>query len=113
MVKGTVYLFTRNGLGNAPEDLQRILAVNFLGLVADSGRIPEKVLFYGDGVKLACEGSDVIEGLKGLESQGSRLILCRTCLEYFGLIEKVHVGTVGKMTDILAALQEADRVVSL
>ena len=53
MVKGTIYLFTRNGLGNAPEDLQRILAVNFLGLVVDSGRIPEKVLFYGDWVKLA------------------------------------------------------------
>ena len=62
MVQGAVYLFTRNGLGNAPEDLQRILAINFLGLVADSGRIPGKMFFYGDGVKLACEGSDVIEG---------------------------------------------------
>jgi hypothetical protein len=113
MVKGTVYLFTRNGLGNAPEDLQRILAVNFLGLMVDSGRIPEKILFYGDGVKLACEGSAVIEELKGLENQGSRLILCRTCLEYFRLIEKVRVGTVGKMTDILAALQEATHVASL
>jgi hypothetical protein len=113
MVQGTVYLFTRNGLGNAPEDSQRILAINFLGLVGDSGRIPGKMLFYGDGVKMACEGSDVIEGLKGLERQGSRLILCRTCLEYFGLIEKVRVGTVGKMTDILAALQEGSHVVSL
>jgi hypothetical protein len=113
MVKGTVYLFTRNGLGNAPEDLQRILAINFLRLVVDSGRIPEKVLFYGDGVKLACEGSDVIEGLMGLETQGSQLILCRTCLEYFGLIGEVRVGSVGKMTDILAALQVATHVVSL
>jgi hypothetical protein len=113
MVKGIVYLFTRNGLGNAPEELQRILAVNFLGLVVDSGRIPEKVLFYGNGVKLACEGSEVIEGLQSLEGLGSRLILCRTCLEYFRLIEKVRVGTVGKMTDILAALQEATHVVSL
>jgi len=113
MGKGTVYLFSRNGLGNAPEDLQRILAVNFLGLVADSGGIPEKVLFYGDGVKLACEGSEVIEELQNLESLGSRLILCRTCLEYFGLTERIQVGTVGKMTDILTAIQEADHVVSL
>jgi hypothetical protein len=113
MVKDTVYLFTRNGLGNAPEDLQRVLAVNFLGLVTSSGRVPEKVLFYGDGVKLACEGSDVLEGLQRLEELGSRLILCQTCLDYFHLTEKVRVGTVGKMTDILAAIQEASRVVSL
>jgi hypothetical protein len=113
MEKGSVYLFMRNGLGSAPEDLQRILAVKFPGLVADSGRIPEKVLFYGDGVKLACDGSAAIEGLRGLERRGCRLILCRTCLDFFGLTEKVLVGTVGKMTDVLAALQEASQVVSL
>ena len=113
MLKGTVYLFTRNGLGSAPEELQRILAINFLGMAVDTGRIPENILFYGDGVKMACEGSEVIEELRGLESSGSRLILCRTCLEYFGLIGKVEVGTVGKMADILGALQEARQVVSL
>ena len=113
MVKDTVYLFTRNGMGNAPEDLQRILAINFLGLLTFSGRIPEKILFYGDGVKLACEGSDVLEGLQRLEELGSRLFLCKTCLDYFHLAEMVRVGTVGKMTDILAANQEATHVVSL
>ena len=57
MKKGTVYVVSRNGLGDAPEDLQRILAVNFFGLSADSDLSPETVLFYSDGVKLACEGS--------------------------------------------------------
>lgn len=44
---------------------------------------------------------------------GTRLILCRRCLDYFGLMDKVTVGSVGKMTDIIAALEEATKVVSV
>jgi hypothetical protein len=55
MEKGTVCLVTRNGLGEAPEDLQRILTVNFFGILADSEHSPETIPFYTDGVKLACE----------------------------------------------------------
>jgi sulfur relay (sulfurtransferase) complex TusBCD TusD component (DsrE family) len=113
MRKGTIFVVSRNGLGQAPEDLQQILAVNFFGLSADSDLSPETVLFYADGVKLACEGSVVVESLRALEKKGTRLILCRTCLDYFGLIDKVAVGTVGKMTDIVAALEEATKVVTV
>ena len=107
---GTVYVVSRNGLGDAPENLQRILAVNFFGLAVESEHSPETILFYADGVKLACEGSDVVESLRALEKKGTRLILCRTCLDYFGLMDKVAVGSVGKMTDIVAAMESATKV---
>jgi hypothetical protein len=48
-----------------------------------------------------------------LEKKGNRLILCRTCLDYFGLIDKMAVESVGKMTDIVAALEEATKVVTV
>jgi len=63
-------------------------------------------------VKLACEGSAVVESLRALEKRGTRLILCRTCLDYFGLMDKVAVGPVGIMTDIVAAMEESTKVVS-
>lgn len=113
MRKGTVYVVSRNGLGQAPEDLQRILAVNFFGILGDSEHPPETILFYADGVKLACEGSAVVESLRSLEKKGTRLILCRTCLDYFAIRDKVAVGTVGKMTDIVAALEDATNVVTV
>jgi sulfur relay (sulfurtransferase) complex TusBCD TusD component (DsrE family) len=113
MKKETVYVVSRNGLVQAPEDLQRILAVNFFGLSVDSELSPATILFYADGVKLACEGSAVVESLRALEKKGTRLILCRTCLDYFGLMDKVAVGSVGKMTDIVAALEAATKVVSV
>ncbi|NLC12929.1 MAG: hypothetical protein GX768_02630, partial [Chloroflexi bacterium] len=51
--------------------------------------------------------------LRNLEEAGVELIVCSTCLEYFGLVEQVRVGKVGGMPNILAALQQADKVISL
>lgn len=109
----TVLVFTRNGMGEAPEGLQQTLVAKFLSLAAQAEEKPAKILFYTEGVKLVCEGSPVLQWLRILEDAGVELIVCSTCLEYFGLIDKVRVGKVGGMPGILAALQEADKVVSL
>ena len=113
MDANTVLLFTRNGLGQAPENLQQQLAVKFLSLIQQSEQLPAKILFYTDGVKLACQGSPVIELLRSLETQGVELLLCKTCLDYYGLAEKAAVGIVGGMPDIIEAMQKAGKVISL
>ncbi|HEX9333738.1 MAG TPA: DsrE family protein [Anaerolineales bacterium] len=74
---------------------------------------PAALCFYTDGVKLVCEGSPAIEGLRNLESKGIRLITCSTCLNYFDLAEKVQVGIVGGMGDILEAQMKADKVITI
>jgi sulfur relay (sulfurtransferase) complex TusBCD TusD component (DsrE family) len=109
----TVLLFTRNGLGEAPEGLQQILVVKYLSLLAQEAEKPNQILFYTEGVKLVCEGSPVLGWLRNLEEAGVTLIICSTCLDYFGLMDKVQVGRIGGMPDILKALQEAEKVVSL
>ncbi len=113
MDKDTVLLFTRNGLGQAPEDLQKGLAVKFLSLLEESGQLPAKILFYTEGVKLACQGSPVVEQLLAMQARGVELILCKTCLEYFNLANQVEVGVVGGMADIIEAMQKAGKVISL
>jgi len=55
----------------------------------------------------------VLQWLTMLESAGVELTVCSTCLEYFGLMDKVKVGKVGGMPGILAALQSAEKVISL
>ena len=113
MDKNTVLVFTRYGMGDAPAELQQLLAAKFLGLLNDASLRPSKILFYTDGVKLACEGSPVLEPLRALQARGVELILCSTCLDYFGLREKVVVGIVGGMPDIIEAMQKAEKVISL
>src|SRR5512142_2774894 len=103
MSDDTIFLFTRNGLGSAPAELQQKLAAKFLQLSLEADTLPAKILFYTEGVKLACRGSSVIEPLRALKERGVELILCSTCLDYFGLREQVAVGIVGGMPDIIEA----------
>ncbi len=113
MKQDYIVLFTRNGMGDGPADLQKTLAVKFLGLTLESGQLPAKILFYTDGVRLACEGSPVLDLLAKYEAQGVELVLCKTCLDYFNLTGQVKIGIVGGMPDIIEALQAAPKVVSL
>lgn len=111
--RNTVLTFTRNGMGHADAELQQNLVVKYLKLTLESGDLPSKIIFYTDGVRLACTGSPVLEQLKALETQGVELVLCSTCLEFLGMTDKVQVGIVGGMTDILTALNMAPKVISL
>jgi hypothetical protein len=112
-MKSTVILFTCNGISAAPEDLSRTLAKNYLGILKDEKNLPSALLFYGEGVKLICEGSQVLDSLTTIESNGVKLIACKTCLNYFGLIDNVKIGQVGTMADILTFQIEANKVITV
>lgn len=113
MDNDTVLLFTRSGLGCAPEALQQQLAAKFLTLIGEADLLPAKMLFYTDGVRLACQGSPVLGQLQALQERGVELVLCKTCLDYFGLADQVQVGIVGGMPDIIEAMAKAKKVISL
>lgn len=109
----TVLLITRNGMGNAEPELQHKLMSTYLKLLLENDILPAAICFYTNGVRLAVEGSPVLEQLTALEAKGVRLILCSTCLIYFNLADQVKVGIVGGMTDILEAQRRAGKVISL
>jgi len=112
-MKNTVIQITNNGMGKADETLQRKLAGKYLELIQLNDTLPNAICFYTDGVKLVVEGSPVLEQLKSLEEKGVRLIVCSTCLDYFNLTDKVKVGIVGGMTDIIEAQVKAEKVITL
>ena len=82
-------------------------------MLVDANTLPAKIVFYTDGARLACEGSPAVKELKALKDCGVELILCSTCLDYYGLRDKVQVGIVGGMPDIIEALSAAGKVISL
>jgi len=106
-------LFKSNGMGVAPDDLSKTLVKNYLALLKEEKKLPAALLFYGEGVKLICDDSQVLDSLTALESKGVKLIACKTCLTYFGLIDQVKVGHIGTMADILTFQLEADKVISV
>ncbi|NJN95293.1 MAG: sulfurtransferase-like selenium metabolism protein YedF [Anaerolineales bacterium] len=108
-----VILVTNDGMGRSTVELQHKLIGTYLRLLDESNTLPAAICFYTDGVKLVVEGSPILEQLKSLEAKGVHLIVCRTCLEYFGLEERVHVGVIGGMTDIIEAQWRASKVITL
>ena len=112
-MKDTVVLVTNNGMGKAEEALQLNLIAKYLELLLQGESVPSAVCFYTEGVRLVCEGSPVIGQLRELEANQVRLIICSTCLNYYGLHDKVQVGIVGGMGDILEAQMKAEKVITI
>jgi selenium metabolism protein YedF len=112
-MENTVVQITNNGMGKGDPALQHKLIVKYLELIQMNASLPNAITFYTDGVKLVVEGSPALEQLHALESKGVRLIICSTCLEYYGLTKKVQVGVVGGMTDIIEAQVKAEKVISI
>jgi hypothetical protein len=112
-IEDYVVLVTSEGMGKAETGLQRKLLATYFTLLMENGTLPKAVCFYTDGVKLVVEGSPVLPLLQELEARGVRLILCQTCLDFFGLRDQVRVGIVGGMGDIIAAQMLAPKVLTI
>lgn len=110
---GTAILVTRDGMGSSDIELQHRLITTYLQLLLDNGLLPGAVCFYTDGVRLVTEGSPVLDLLARLEERGVRLIVCQTCLNHLGLADRLRVGVVGGMGDIVAAQAKAAKVITI
>ncbi|MBC7225715.1 MAG: sulfurtransferase-like selenium metabolism protein YedF [Thermoflexales bacterium] len=95
------------------EELGQILIRGFLHTLNEVSPLPDVLIFFNSGVKLTVEGSPVLEDLRTLQAQGVQILICGTCLGYYGLKEKVAVGEVSNMYTIAETLMQAGRVVSL
>ena len=109
----TVIMITREGMGSADVTLQHKLLDTYLRILMENGTLPAAICFYTDGVKLVVEGSPFLERLSQLEQKGVRLIVCSTCLTHFWMADKVEVGIVGGMNDIVEAQARAGKVITL
>ncbi len=109
----TVLFISAYGMGRGPEELQEILIRGFLHALNEVDSLPDTIVFVNTGVKLTVEGSPVLEDLKALEEKGVEILICGTCLNYFGLTDKVVVGSVSNMYSIAEKLLGAGKIISL
>lgn len=98
-------------LGVGEEALGTILIRSFFKTLLDSETKPFRMIFINSGVRLTSEGSEVLETLKSLSEMGVEILSCGTCLDFYGLKEKVKVGMISNMYDIVQSLLEADRLI--
>lgn len=111
--KSLLILVTNDGMGRADQALQHKLIRTYFSLLDENDMLPGAIAFYADGIRLVVDGSPVLDQLRSLEAKGVHLVVCKTCLDYFGLMDRVKVGIVGGMTDIIEAQWRAAKVVTL
>lgn len=109
----TVVVFPFDRMGRGDDDLGGILVRAFLHTLGEISPRPDVMIFFNGGVKLATDGSEVIEDLRDLEKAGTRILVCGTCLDFFGLKDKLRAGMISNMYDIAETMLSAGRIVSI
>lgn len=98
-------------MGEGDEKLGKVLMKGFLYALTGLEIPPSTILLYNGGARLSVEGSAVLEDLKKLEDQGTEILTCGTCLNHYGLTEKLAVGKITDMYTICEKMTQADKVV--
>ena len=110
-LKQTVVVIDSDKMGDGEEEFSKTLLKGFIYALSSQDIPPAKIIFYNTGVRMTTEGSASIEDLKVLLNAGAKIYSCGACLNNYGLSEKLQVGEVTNMYDIVGHLMDADLVI--
>ena len=109
--KNLVVAIGSAGMGIGSDELGKTLMKGFLYALSQQEQLPGTILFYNGGAAIPTEGSASLEDLKNMEAQGVQILTCGTCLDYYGLKEKLAVGGITNMYTIVETLSNAAKVI--
>lgn len=98
-------------MGHGDDVLGGILIKSFIYALSQQDVLPDTILFYNGGAKLPCFHEDIIKDLQEMQSRGTEVLTCGTCLNHYGIADQLKVGSVTNMYDIVEKLTSADLVV--
>ena len=102
---GMVIVLSANVMGTGDEKLGTSLMKAFVFAVTKQDVLPETIVCYNTGAYLTCEGADTLEDMKILEAEGVNILTCGTCLDFYGIKDKLAVGSVTNMYEMFSAPQ--------
>lgn len=109
--RDTLAVISSRFMGTGDEELGRILMKGFIYALTQQDALPSAILFYNSGAFLTCEASPELEDLKSLEAQGVEILTCGTCMNHYGLQDKLLVGGVTNMYSIVEKMTRAGHII--
>lgn len=109
--KGMIAVLSANVMGMGDEKLGKALMKAFVFALTKQEQLPETILCYNTGAYLTCEGADTLEDMKNLEAEGVKILTCGTCLDFYGIKEKLAVGNVTNMYEIVEIMEQAKTII--
>jgi selenium metabolism protein YedF len=110
---GLIILITGDQIGISAGEPGKKLMQTFLYSLAQLPKAPDLILLLNAGVKLAAQGSDVLDNMKTLAEHGADIRSCGQCLNYYGLTEKLVVGKITNMMEIVEFLTSSRRTITI
>jgi selenium metabolism protein YedF len=99
-------------MGEGDPELGVLLMETFVDNLKLQDQLPSHVVMYNGGVKLALKSSPVCSSLAELEELGTRIMLCGTCVDHYGIQFDIGVGMISNMVVITETLAAAGHVVT-
>lgn len=112
-VKKILVLCATDRMGSGDDVLGRKLMISFIKTLKEMGDELWRLVLVNNGVKLAVQGSPVLEDLLDCEKDRLKILVCGTCLNHFDLLDNKKVGDTTNMLDIVTAMQLADSVITI
>lgn len=109
--KKTVVVIASNKMGCGDEKLGKTLIKGFIYALSQQDSLPATIIFYNSGAYVSSEDSDSYQDLKTLESKGVEILTCGTCADFYGIKEKIKVGTITNMYTIVEKCSDADLII--
>ncbi len=109
----TAVFISSEAIGTGEPELGAALMKSFLYASAEADTPPSTLVFMNSGVKLVTVNGETAESVKKLEDRGAEVLVCGTCLDFYGLKDRLLAGRVSNMYEIQTALAAADRTISL
>jgi selenium metabolism protein YedF len=100
------------GIADTEPDLGAKLMNSFLNVLFEAGSLPAKIICMGTGIFLTTEDSPVHEILDKFSRNGTEILSCGTCLEYYGRADKLIIGNPTNMKDTVRAILGYKKVLS-
>jgi len=107
-----VIVCSEDKMGRGNDELGAVLIRAFMHTIAGQAEKPDVMIFYNTGVKLALQESEVLDDLKELAAEGVEMLVCGTCLNYFEVKDRLGVGVVSNMYDIVGTMSKAGRLIN-
>jgi len=107
-----VVCIKREVMGDGDPELGKVLLETFVENLKLQEQLPSHVVLYNGGVKLAMKSSPLCSSLVELEELGTRIMLCGTCVDHYGIQLDIGVGMISNMVVLTETLASAGHVVT-
>lgn len=108
---GYAVVIKSESMGDGDNELGAMLMRACINSFAEVDHLPQTIVMYNSGVKLAVQGADTAQSLEKLKDKGVEIIVCGTCVDFYGVKELLAVGTISNMYKINTVLSQAEHIV--